>query len=250
MQLGVVGVQGIAVTVPGQPTEEGKGATPRRRILAAISVAAISVVSRLRRYSAVLERAALSISLIPLAFSAISLYETVLKQPSLRILAGCNWEYGRGPGSYDEFFVVPVTVTNHGARAGAVLAIELTASKGGQSKPFAARFTVENVDDKRRQLFAPLAVSGHESATASIVFTQRHLTTPPLVGADGRFRALLKLTTALDTSYGVIDRVLAAPPPEARFEIRLAEFDIAAVLNGTNAGLDACDSALQSEHLP
>ena len=146
-------VQGIAVTAPGQPTEQGEGATPSRRILAVISVAAVSVVSRLRRYTAVLKRAALSISLISLAFSGVSLYETVLKQPSLQILAGCNWEYGRGPGSYDEFFVVPVTVTNHGARAGAVLAMELTASKGGQSKPFGARFTVENLDDKRRQLF-------------------------------------------------------------------------------------------------
>jgi hypothetical protein len=238
------------VTAPGQPTVESKGATARRRILAAISAAAISVVSRLRRYSAVLKRAALSISLISLAFSGISLYETVLKQPSLQILAGCNWEYGRGPGSYDEFFVVPVTVVNHGARAGAVLAVELTASQDGQSKPFAGRFTVENLDDKRRQLFAPLAVSGHDSATASIVFTQRHLTTPPLVHEDARFQAWLKLTTALDTSYGVIDRMLTPTPREARFELRLADFDIAAVLNGTNANLDACASAPQSAPSP
>jgi hypothetical protein len=76
------------------------------------------------------------------------------------------------------------------------------------------------------------------------------LTTTPLVREDGRFRARLKLTTALDTSYGVIDRMLTRPPPEAIFEIRLAEFDIAAVLNGTNASLDACEASLQSEHPP
>jgi hypothetical protein len=99
-------------------------------------------------------------------------------------------------------------------------------------------------------LFAPLAVLGHDSATASIVFTQRHLTTPPLIGEDGRFRARLKLTTALDTSYGIIDRMLSPAPPEAGFEIRLAEFDIAAVLNGTNASLDACDSTPQGKHSP
>jgi hypothetical protein len=238
------------VTFPDQPAEENKGATPRRRILAAISIAAVSVVLRLRRYSAVLKRAALSISLISLAFSGVSLYETVLKQPNLQILTGCNWEYGRGPGSYDEFFVVPVTVTNHGARAGAVLAIELTASEGALSKPFGARFTVENLDDKHRQLFAPMAVSGHDSATASIVFTQRQLTTTPLVREDGRFRVWLKLTTALDTSYGLVDRILAPSPPEARFEISLTEFDIAAVLNGTNASLDACSSTLQNGQSP
>ena len=47
-----------------------------------------------------------------------------------------------------------------------------------------------------------------------------------------------------------LDRMLTALPPEARFEIRLAEFDIAAVLNGTNASLDACGSTLPSEHSP
>jgi len=233
------------VTVADQPTKDNKGATPRRRLLATISIA---VVSRLRRYTAVIKRAALPISLISLAFSGVSLYETVLKQPSLKILTGCNWEYGRGPGSYDEFFVVPVTITNHGARAGAVLAIELTASNDKQSKPFTARFTVENLEDKRRQLFAPLAVSGHDSTTASIVFTQHHLTTPPLVGEDGSFRVWLKLTTALDTSYGVIDRMLAPSPPEAHFEVRLTEFDIAAVLSGTNANVDACSATLPGGH--
>ena len=66
------------MTVADQPTKDNKGATPRRRLLATISIA---VVSRLRRYTAVIKRAALPISLISLAFSGVSLYETVLKQP-------------------------------------------------------------------------------------------------------------------------------------------------------------------------
>jgi hypothetical protein len=204
------------------------------------------VVARLRRYTGVLKRAALSISLISLAFSGVSLYETILKQPSLQILGGCNWEYGRGPGSDDEFFVVPLTVANHAARAGAVLA---TASNSEQSKPFVAPFTIQSLDDKHGQLFAPLAVSGHNSATASIVFTQQHLTTAPFVHEDGRFRVWLRLTTVLDTSYGFIDRMFAPSPPEARFEIRLAEFDFGAILNGANASLDACYSS-QGAHVP
>jgi hypothetical protein len=44
--------------------------------------------------------------------------------------------------------------------------------------------------------------------------------------------------------------MLAPAPREARFDIRLADFDIAAVLNGTNANLDACDSAPQIEPSP
>jgi hypothetical protein len=39
--------------------------------------------------------------------------------------------------------------------------------------------------------------------------------------------------------------MFAPSPPEARFEIRLAEFDIGAILSGTNASLDVCGSTLQ-----
>jgi hypothetical protein len=123
-----VGVQDSAVTVPDQPAEKNKGATPGRRILAAISVAAVSVVARLRRIGACSSGRRCPFLSYHWPSRASGLYETILKEPSLQILAGCNWEYGHGPGSYDEFFVVPLTVANHGARAGAVLAIELTAS--------------------------------------------------------------------------------------------------------------------------
>jgi hypothetical protein len=236
------------VTVPAQPVEAGKkGGVAGRRIRGTVSAAVVAVMSWVRRYSALLKRSAFFISLTSLAFSGISLYETVLKQPKLTIFAGCNWEYGRGPGSYDEFFVVPITIANHGARTGAVLAVELTVSRGGQTKQFSARATVENLDDKRRQLFAPLAVSGHDSATASIVFTQRRLTTPPLVHEDGRYRTRLKLVTVLDTSYGIIDRMLAPSAPQARFDIGLTGFDIAPVLAGSNASLDACPPPLHDE---
>jgi hypothetical protein len=197
-------------------------------------------VSKVRRYAAVLRRAALFISLVSLVFSGISLYETVLRQPRLMIFTGCNWQYGRGPGSYDEYFVIPVTVANDGARGGTVLAIELVVDKGGPAKAFAGNFTVAAFDDKARQLFAPLAIAGRASATASIVFTQRASTGQPLFGELGRYRARLRVRTAVDTSYGFIDRLFASPPREAHFEPLLQRFDIAAVLGGERASFDTC----------
>lgn len=200
------------------------------------------VVSRVRRYTGLLRRTALFISLVSLVFSGISLYETVLRQPRLMIFTGCNWQYGRGPGSYDEYFVIPVTIANDGARSGTVLAIELAMDKGGLPKMFSGNFTVAGLDDRSRQLFAPLTVSGRNSATASIVFTQRARTNPPLFDSDSRYRARarLKLRTAVDISYGYIDRLFAGPPPEARFETLLQGFDIAAVLDGKRESLDFC----------
>jgi hypothetical protein len=205
-------------------------------------------VSKVRRYTAALRRAALFISLVSLAFSGVSLYETVLRQPRLMIFTGCNWQYGRGPGSYDEYFVIPVTVANDGARGGTVLTIELTVDKGGRSKAYAGNFTVAGLDDKTRQLFAPLAIAGRASTTASIVFTQRTPTGPPLVGEPGRYRARLKLWTAVGMSYGFIDRLFASPAPEARLEPLLQRLDIAAVLGGERASFDACE--LEHPDLP
>lgn len=207
-----------------QTQEEGAGVRPRRGI-----------------------RAAFFFSLCSLIFSGVSLYETVLKQPKLTTLAGCNWQYGRGPGSNDEFFVVPVTIANHGARSGAVISIELTAQGGGESKIFEADFTLGSVEDKTEQLFAPLAIPGRQSATSSIKFVQKRLTNPPLVGADGQYRATLKLRTSMDSSYGAIDRLLVDPAPEASFDLSLKGFDLGAVLNHARANIGACGTAPKSQ---
>jgi hypothetical protein len=200
--------------------EQGAGMTPGRRI-----------------------RASLIFSLFSLLFSAVSLYETVLKQPRLTILAGCNWQYGRGPGSNDEFLIVPLTIANNGARSGAVIAIELTINKGGESKVFDGSFTMTSLDEKNRQLFAPFAIPGRQSATASVMFVQRRLTNPPLVGADGRFHAALKLSTSTDATFGFIDRLLTDMSPQARFSLSLTEFQIGAVLSHSLAAINACAPA-------
>src|SRR5258708_21600061 len=219
--------------------EPAKVAASGRRGWSVVFVAC--AVSKVRRYTAALRRAALFISLVSLALSGVSLYETVLRQPRLTIFTGCNWQYGRGPGSYDEYFVIPATVANDGARGGTVLAIELTVDKGGRSKAYAGNFTVTSLDDKTRQLFAPLAIAGHASATASIVFTQRTPTGPPLFGEPGGYDAALKLRTAVGLSYGFIDRLFASPPPELHLKPLLQRLHIAAVLGGDRASFDACE---------
>jgi hypothetical protein len=226
------------VTPESQMKERGGGASPGRRRW--VAVAASYVAWKVRRSTAILRRAALFISLVSLVFSGVSLYETVLKQPHLTIVAGCNWQYGRGPGSFDEYFVVPITIANDGARTGTVLAINLAVDNSGRAKAFNGNFTVTSLDDKTRQLFAPLAISGHDSATASVVFIQRASTRPPLFGDVGHYHARLKLKTTRDISYGFVERLFADSAPEAGFEIVLQRFDIAAILGGQPASFDAC----------
>jgi len=205
------------------------------------------VASNLRRGLAVVPSPAFVLSLVSLTFSAISLYVTVLEQPRLKIFAGCNWQYGRGPGSFDEYFVIPVTVVNDGARGGTVLALELEVEKGGSARSFAGNFTLAGLNDQARGLFAPLAIAGHASASSAIVFTQRTRANPPLfdeaaLAAADHFSATLKFRTALPFSYGFVDRLLPGRPTEARFEPLLRSDDLAPVLDDKLASFDACAS--------
>ncbi len=219
-----------------------KGASWWRR---AHGLGAASAASNLHRGLAVVPSPAFVFSLVSLTLSAISLYVTVLEQPRLKIFAGCNWQYGRGPGSFDEYFVIPVTIVNDGARGGTVLALDLVVEKDGSARSFAGRFTLAGFNDKARQLFAPLAIAGHASASSAVVFTQRTRANPQLfdettLAAADRFSATLKFRTALASSHGLIDRLLPSRPTEARFEPLLRPDDLAPVLDDKMASFDAC----------
>jgi hypothetical protein len=224
--------------------EIGKNPARLRR---AIGAAAGHAGSTFRRALVVIVRPASLAGLVSLAFSGISLYVTVLEQPRLRIFAGCNWQYGRGPGSFDEYFVIPVTLVNTGARGGAVLAVEVVVDRGASRRSFVGRFTEAGFDDTTRQLFAPIAIDGHASATTAIVFAERTQTIPPLFDLASfnkpeRFRAVLRFRSVAHVSYPVIDRLLASPPAEALFEPLLQPADIVPILADKRAGFDACAS--------
>lgn len=227
------------VTPQPQPQEGNHSEDRKRRFRVASFVAHIKVVgAELRRYAMGLRRAAFFISVVSLAFSGVSLYETVLKQPRLVIYVGCNWQYGRGQGSFDELFVIPLSIANEGARAGTVLMIELLVDKGREPKAFTGKYTVESLDMASQTLFSPLVIPGHQSETRAIVFTQRQPTNPPLFSVEGRYNAKLKLRTIVDSSYGLIDQLFASPPPEAAFAFSAK--GLGPMASGATITIDIC----------
>jgi hypothetical protein len=224
----------------------GKGAARLRHLWGA---GAASVASKLGDGIAVISRPAFVVAVVSLALSGVTLYVTVLEEPRLTIYAGCDWQYGRGPGSFDEYLVVPVTVVNDGARGGTVLAVELVVDKGGSAWSFAGHFTVAGLNDEARRLFAPIAVAGHAAASSAVVFTrQRRTNSDPLLfdlarsAAPERFQATLKFRTAVAVSRRFIDRLFADPAADARFEVQPG--DLEPVRIDKPASLDACAPAL------
>ena len=150
-------------------------------------------------------RLATLVSAFAFAFSGVSLYETVIKQPKLSIYVPPVLQYGHDDGGNLELFAIPITINNDGARSGTVLAMELQvenlapAGDLPKSKNFYSAYLGEhskNIDQSNRA-FAPLSVAGRASASETIRFYPQGNPLPHIAQDAGSFRFTLKLTTAV-----------------------------------------------------
>jgi hypothetical protein len=126
------------------------------------------------------------VSVIALAFSAYSLWETSLKQADLSVYVTGIVTYERDltaaeyitPAGGFEVFAVPVTIANSGARDAAVLSMQLDA--GNPRTNLAARFEgtytadgayFANTGDKRPKApFSALVIPGRSAWTGTVLF--------------------------------------------------------------------------------
>ena len=86
-----------------------------------------------------------AISALALCGSAVSMWETTIKQAEVRLYVSDNIFFTRDPyGSY-EVLIIPVTLSNRGARDGTVLTLALDVKNltTNQSKRFKSTYTAE-----------------------------------------------------------------------------------------------------------
>lgn len=152
-------------------------------------------------------------SVLALVVSGVSLWETALKQPQLKLYVGETLSYTRDPwGSY-EVFVVPVTITNSGARDGAVISmrLDLTNPATGDKETYESAYTADaswysgadNVTNRTRRPkspFSPLSIAGRSAWSGTILF----------YAADYKEKKLAEPRTALLTG----SLSVTAPQPE------------------------------------
>jgi len=113
-------------------------------------------------------------------FSAYSLWESRLKQSDLRVFVPAVIEYSSPyQNSNFEAIMIPITISNEGARTGTVLSLDLdvTDPKTNQTKRFYAanfgRWTMERTRSGAYQPFAPIALAGYSSRTETVQFYTR-----------------------------------------------------------------------------
>jgi hypothetical protein len=108
-------------------------------------------------------------SSVALVFSGYSFYETVMKQPELRIYPPPMIYMYRE--DLRDVFAVPITLSNDGARRGTVLSFDLEVTQRETGK--AMKFQNLKFGETPRagaRLFTPMTVAGRSSVTEVVLF--------------------------------------------------------------------------------
>jgi hypothetical protein len=190
-------------------------------------------------------RLATLVSAFAFAFSAVSFYETVLKQPNLRVYVTDTLAYTRDPWGGYEVVAVPLTIANSGARDGAVITLELDVKNvdSGKSETFTSAYTADaqyfgGSDDvakrtKRPKLpFAPLSIAGR-SAFAGVILFYSGEGSAKLVEPNSKLELTLRvLTRAAD---GWLESMFLAKPARIALQAQVANFLPGALLVGDMA---------------
>jgi hypothetical protein len=122
-----------------------------------------SLFNRARAATAILT------SVVALGFSGYSFYETVVKQPEVRVYPPPLIYMYRE--AFRDVFAIPITVSNDGARRGTILSFDLEVTHRETGKTM--RFQNQKFGDtpgSTARLFTPMTVAGRSSATDIVLF--------------------------------------------------------------------------------
>ncbi|CAN1721740.1 DUF2393 domain-containing protein [Hyphomicrobium sp. 1Nfss2.1] len=162
------------------------------------------------------------LSALALVISGFSLYESSFKTAEIEVYVPPVVQYARDGGGDTEVFVVPVTITNSGARTGTVLSMELNVEdlKSHKTKRYYSAFLGEHqVDaDAPNRSFAPLSIPGHGTFTDTVRFYPVGKPFPKIAEEAGDYKFSLSLVTAAPARPDLVERLFASKVEPVVFE--------------------------------
>jgi hypothetical protein len=185
-----------------------------------------------------------AISAMALCGSAVSMWETTIKQAEVRLYASDNIFFTRDPWGSFEVLMIPVTLANRGARDGTVLSLALDVKNlaTNESKRFKSTYMADarwfsgrddvNANQRRPKVpFAPVSVAGHGAFTGALLFYPAD--NPEKKVVDSNSKIEMTLTAGLLSGTGWLDRLLSAPPPPpVTIEAEVAEYVVGRLIGG------------------
>ncbi|MFA5958183.1 hypothetical protein [Hyphomicrobium sp.] len=182
------------------------------------------------------------ISVLALAFSGYSLWDSSLKAPDLKVFVPPVIQF-TAPYNNTNFEVVevPVTLLNDGGRTGTALSmdLEVTNPKTGEVKRFYAadlgRWTMDKARANGFDPFAPIPLAGKSSKTETVLFYTNGPAQKPdqIIREPGTYGFRLVLDEADVNEFGPIDKIFRHGPAEVEFNMELRNYDARAFQTGT-----------------
>jgi hypothetical protein len=156
-------------------------------------------------------------SAVAIGISCISFYVSTLQGAALETYVPPTIHYGRDGGGDTELFAIPLTITNSGARTGAVLSVELEVQnpKTNTTKRYYSAFLGEHPREATtpNRQFAPLSIPGRGVFSETIRFYPVGEALPRLIDGQGEYVFRLQLNTATPPEPSLIDRLQGRTQP-------------------------------------
>lgn len=188
-----------------------------------------------------------AVSGMALMASGVSLWESTLKQPDLKVYVTDSLSYTRDPWGGYEVLAIPMTIANGGARDGAVIAMTLDIKTAtGKSETFTSAYTVDatyfgatdDVSARRRRPklpFAPLSIAGRSAYSGTVLFYPAEFREQKAVEPKSRIDMVLRIATP--GPDGIIDKALSRRTEAIRLAADVPNFLPGALLSGEMARL-------------
>lgn len=189
-------------------------------------------------------RWAVIISFIALIISAFGLYETNLKRPKPAIHVGGVIQYAHDTLEPADVFIVPVTITNSGARDLVILELNLRVARADWAAPAWIGMTgLYNGTDPRHEkaLFTPISVPGGGAQTANVLFYRDSTaggTQGAILNGNHEFRFCLSGRLAASPDFEIFG---APAPPRILFEAEARTFSREDLIAGRTVALRVRD---------
>jgi hypothetical protein len=189
----------------------------------------------------------LAVSGAALLASLVSLWESTLKRPDLKVYVTDNIYYTRDPWGGYEVVVVPVTIQNSGARDDAVIALQLDVTTAtGTTERFVGTYMADaqyfgssdDVTNKKRrpkQPFAPLSVSGRGAYTGTVLFYTREYKEQPFLGPKSKVEMTLRVVSPAPS--GFLDRMLQTTPRAITLQAEVPNYQVGILYSGDTVRL-------------
>lgn len=168
------------------------------------------------------EWTSLILSFAALFLSAVSLYQTVLKQADLNLFVPETISYTRDAEGNHEVFIIPLTITNSGARDGVVSALKLvgTNKNTGETITFKASYFAKadyflpprstgqtKIAQRPKEPYSPIPVSGYSAFGGTILFYPEQRSKKTFMPGEGEYDFTLTLNNKALEQPGILDAV-------------------------------------------